>query len=90
VVFNNPLNPAGRAFDLDEVEAVAGLCRDHDLVAISDEVWERLVFDGRRHIALASRPGMAERTLKVGSAGKLFGLTGWKIGFLVGEGPLLE
>ena len=90
IVFNNPHNPVGRAFTEEEVEAVASLCRDHDLIAISDEVWERLVFDGRKHIALASRRGMAERTLKVGSAGKLFGLTGWKIGFLVGEGGLLD
>jgi N-succinyldiaminopimelate aminotransferase len=90
IVFNNPHNPVGRAFTEDEVEAVASLCRDRDLIAITDEVWERLVFDGRKHIALSTRPGMAERTLKVGSAGKLFGLTGWKIGFLVGEGPLLE
>ena len=90
IVFNNPHNPVGRAFGEDEVEAVASLCRDHDLIAITDEVWERLVFDGRKHIGLATRPGMADRTLKVGSAGKLFGLTGWKIGFLVGQGEVLE
>lgn len=90
LMFNNPLNPAGRAFDQDEVEAVAAVCRRHDLVAISDEVWERLVYDGRRHISLSSLPGMFGRTLKIGSAGKLFGLTGWKVGLIVGEGDLLE
>lgn len=90
LVFNNPLNPAGRAFDAQEVEAVASVCRRHDLIAVSDEVWERLVYDDRRHISLASRPGMFERTLKIGSAGKLFGLTGWKVGFITGGGVLLE
>lgn len=90
LVFNNPLNPAGRAFSQEEVEAVADVCRRHDLVAISDEVWERLVYDGRRHISLASVDGMNGRTLKIGSAGKLFGLTGWKVGFIVGDGVLLE
>lgn len=90
LVFNNPLNPAGRAFDQDEVEAVAAICRRHDLVTVSDEVWERLVYDGGRHISLSSVSGMFERTLKIGSAGKLFGLTGWKVGLIVGGGDLLE
>lgn len=90
LIFNNPLNPAGRAFERQEVEAVAEVCRRHDLVAVSDEVWERLVYDDRRHLSLASIPDMLRRTLKVGSAGKLFGLTGWKVGMIVGAGPLLE
>lgn len=90
LMFNNPLNPAGRAFDAEEVEAVAAVCRRHDLIAVSDEVWERLVYDGRRHLSLSSAAGMFERTLKIGSAGKLFGLTGWKVGFITGGGALLE
>lgn len=90
LVFNNPLNPAGRAFDRHEVEAAAEVCRRHDLVVVSDEVWERLVYDDRQHISLSAMPGMFERTLKIGSAGKLFGLTGWKVGFMVGDGALLE
>jgi N-succinyldiaminopimelate aminotransferase len=90
LVFNNPLNPAGRAFDQGEVEAVAAVCHRHDLIAVSDEVWERLIYDGRKHVSLASIQGMFERTLKIGSAGKLFGLTGWKVGFILGSGALLE
>jgi len=90
LVFNNPLNPAGRVFDHDEIAAVAAVCLRHDLVVVSDEVWERLVYDNRRHVSLASIPGMFERTLKIGSAGKLFGLTGWKVGFILGSGALLE
>lgn len=90
LVFNNPLNPVGRAFDAEEVEAVASVCHRHDLIAVSDEVWERLVYDDRKHFSLSSVPGMFERTLKIGSAGKLFGLTGWKVGFITGGGVLLE
>lgn len=90
LVFNNPLNPVGRAFSREEVEAVAAVCLKHDLIAISDEVWERLVYDDCRHVSLSSVAGMFERTLKIGSAGKLFGLTGWKVGLMIGGGALLE
>jgi N-succinyldiaminopimelate aminotransferase len=83
-MFNNPLNPAGRAFDAGEVATVARFCVQHDLIAISDEVWEHVIFDGRTHRSLLAEPGMAGRTLKIGSAGKMFGLTGWKIGFVCG------
>ena len=83
IVFNNPHNPAGRLFDLDELAAVAAVARDRDLIVISDEVWEHITLDGLSFTPLASLPGMAERTIKVGSAGKIFSLTGWKIGWLV-------
>ena len=90
VIFNNPLNPAGRAFDADEVATVARFCVRHDLIAISDEVWEHVIFDGRPHRSLLSEPGMGERTLKIGSAGKMFGLTGWKIGFVCGAAEIVD
>jgi aspartate/methionine/tyrosine aminotransferase len=83
ILFNNPHNPAGRLFGADELEIVAGLARQHDLIVISDEVWEHIVLDGRRFRPLATLPGMAERTIKVGSAGKIFSLTGWKVGWMV-------
>jgi len=83
ILFNNPHNPAGRLFDLEELEIVAEVAREHDLVVISDEVWEHIVLDGRRFTPLASLPGMEERTIKVGSAGKIFSLTGWKVGWMV-------
>jgi aspartate/methionine/tyrosine aminotransferase len=83
VVFNTPHNPTARAFDADELGLLAEACVRHDALAISDEVWEQVVFDGRGHIPLASMPGMAERTVKVGSAGKIFSLTGWKVGWAV-------
>ncbi len=90
IVFNNPMNPTARAFDRAEVEALAGLCVAHDLVAICDEVWEHVLFDGRRHQPLIAFDGMAERTIKIGSAGKIFALTGWKVGFVVARPSLLR
>jgi len=83
IVFNNPHNPTGRLFDADELEALASSAIKHGLTVISDEVWEHILLDGQTFTPLASLPGMTERTLKVGSAGKIFSLTGWKIGWIV-------
>ena len=83
ILFNNPHNPAGRLYGVDELEIVASTAREHDLIVISDEVWEHIVLDGRRFTPLATLPGMAERTIKIGSAGKIFSLTGWKVGWMV-------
>jgi aspartate/methionine/tyrosine aminotransferase len=83
VVFNNPHNPTARVFTRSELDILAEACLRHDAVLLSDEVWEHVVFDGRRHTPLSSLPGMAERTVKVGSAGKIFSLTGWKVGWAV-------
>jgi N-succinyldiaminopimelate aminotransferase len=82
VVFNNPLNPAAVVFSDEDLALLAQYCVRHDAVAVSDEVWEHLVFDGRVHRPLSALPGMAERTVKIGSAGKMFALTGWKVGFI--------
>jgi N-succinyldiaminopimelate aminotransferase len=83
VVLNNPLNPAGRVFDAGELALLAEACVAHDVIAISDEVWEHVVFDGARHLPLIAQPGMRGRTVKIGSAGKIFSLTGWKVGWIV-------
>jgi aspartate/methionine/tyrosine aminotransferase len=83
ILFNNPQNPTGRLFDGDEVDAVASAAKANDLIVIADEVWEHIVLDGRRFTPIATLPGMAERTIKVGSAGKIFSLTGWKVGWIV-------
>lgn len=90
VVFNNPLNPAAVVYPREDLELLARFCQEFDAIAICDEVWEHVVFDGREHIPLISIPGMRERTLKIGSAGKIFGLTGWKIGFVCAAPPLLR
>jgi aspartate/methionine/tyrosine aminotransferase len=82
IIFNNPHNPAGRLFGADELEIIAGLAREHDLMVIADEVWEHVVLDGRSFTPLATLPGMEERTIKVASAGKIFSLTGWKVGWI--------
>ncbi len=89
IVFNTPMNPTARAFDRTEVAALAALCVEHNLVAICDEVWEHVLFDGRRHLPLFAFEGMAERTIKIGSAGKIFALTGWKVGFVLARPSLL-
>ena len=83
ILFNNPHNPAGRLFDRDELEMLAAIATEHDLIVISDEVWEHVLLDHWRFTPLASLPGMAERVIKVGSAGKIFSLTGWKVGWIV-------
>jgi N-succinyldiaminopimelate aminotransferase len=83
ILFNNPHNPAGRLFEPDELEALASVAREHELIVISDEVWEHVVLDRQHFTSLASLPGMAERTIKIGSAGKIFSLTGWKVGWMI-------
>ena len=82
VVLNNPINPAGAVLPDEDLALLAEFCVRHDAVAICDEVWEQVVFDGAVHRPLMGYRGMRERTVKIGSAGKMFGLTGWKVGFL--------
>jgi aspartate/methionine/tyrosine aminotransferase len=82
VVLNNPINPAGVVLPEADLALLAEFCVGHDVIAICDEVWEQVVFDAAVHRPLMAFPGMRERTVKIGSAGKMFGLTGWKVGFL--------
>lgn len=82
LVLNDPQNPVGKAASDAELAMLAELCVAHDLIALCDEVWEEVRFDGVRHRSLMAFPGMADRAVKIGSAGKLFGLTGWKTGWL--------
>jgi N-succinyldiaminopimelate aminotransferase len=88
LLLNSPHNPTGKVFDAAELASIAKLCVEADLLVVTDEVYEHLVFEGR-HIPLASLPGMAERTLTVSSAGKSFSFTGWKIGWICGPAPLV-
>ena len=90
IVLNTPMNPTGKVFTADELEVVASLCQEHDLIALTDEVYEHLVFDDARHIPLASLPGMQDRTLTLSSAGKTFSFTGWKIGWGTGPRELID
>lgn len=88
VVINTPLNPSASVMSGDELAMLAELCRAHDAIVISDEVWEHVVFDGRSHASMLQ--ALPERTLKIGSAGKMFSLTGWKVGFACGAPELTE
>ena len=88
LLFNSPHNPTGKVFGPDELALIAEACIERDLVVLTDEVYEHLVFDGT-HVPLATLPGMAERTVTISSAGKTFSFTGWKIGWACGPAPLI-
>ena len=90
LILNDPLNPAGTAASEAELAVIADICLRHDLRVICDEVWEEVRFDGVPHRSLLSFPGMRERAVKIGSAGKLFGLTGWKIGWMCAGGDMAK
>jgi N-succinyldiaminopimelate aminotransferase len=82
LILNNPVNPSGKMYDRATLEMLAERCVRHDVVAVCDEVWEHIVFDAD-HVPFITLPGMRERTVKIGSAGKIFALTGWKVGWMV-------
>jgi aspartate/methionine/tyrosine aminotransferase len=90
LLLNSPMNPTGKVFDPDELAFIADLLINHDAYAVCDEVYEHLVFAPARHIPLMTLPGMGERTLRIGSAGKTFSLTGWKVGYVSGAPRLLS
>jgi len=90
ILINSPHNPAGRVFSRQEMEVLARVVSGTPIVVICDEVYEHLVFDGRPHIPLATLPGMRERTVRIGSAGKIFSLTGWKVGWVTGPRELVS
>jgi N-succinyldiaminopimelate aminotransferase len=88
LLLNSPHNPTGKVFTRDELSAIAAVCREHDLVAVTDEVYEHLVFEGE-HVPLATLPGMRDRTLTISSGGKTFSCTGWKVGWVTGPEDLV-
>ena len=90
ILINSPHNPAGRAFSREELESLARVVTGTDIIVICDEVYEHLVYDGKPHVPLATLPGMRERCLKIGSAGKIFSLTGWKVGWVMGPRELVS
>jgi N-succinyldiaminopimelate aminotransferase len=88
LLLNSPHNPTGKVFSRAELDVIAQLCVDHDLIAVTDEVYEHLVFEGE-HVPLATLPGMRERTLTISSGGKTFSFTGWKVGWVCGPAELV-
>jgi aspartate/methionine/tyrosine aminotransferase len=88
LILNTPHNPTGIVFSRSELTLLAELCQEYDVLAITDEVYEHIVFDGAKHVRLATLPGMWERTLTLSGAGKTFSCTGWRIGWAIGPAPL--
>src|SRR5207245_8172041 len=83
VILNTPNNPTGKVFTRDELEAVAALCRKWDAIAISDEIYEHIIYDGRQHIPIATIDGMADRTITLNGLSKTFSVTGWRVGWTI-------
>ncbi len=89
IIINTPHNPTGKVYSREELSCIAALCQKHNVVAITDEVYEHILYDDAVHTRLATLPGMAERTLTISSLGKTFSVTGWKIGWAIGPEPLV-
>ena len=90
IFINTPHNPTGKVFSRTELEQIAALCIKHDIIAVCDEVYEHLIFDGNQHTRMATIPGMSDRTITLSSLGKTFSLTGWKIGWAIGPENLIK
>jgi len=90
IILNNPQNTPGRVFSLDELQTIANIAKKHNLLVLSDEVYEYLTYNGSKHVHIATLPGMWERTITVSSAGKTFSTTGWKIGWVIAPSNLLS
>jgi aspartate/methionine/tyrosine aminotransferase len=90
ILLNTPHNPTGKVFTRAELSTIAALCRRYDALAITDEVYEHLLFDGNEHISLATLPGMRERTVTINSASKTFSVTGWKVGYVAAPADLTD
>ncbi|WP_222615422.1 pyridoxal phosphate-dependent aminotransferase [Persicimonas caeni] len=90
IVVNTPTNPSGKVFTREEMNTIAWFCQKHDLIAITDEIYEYILYDGREHISLASLPGMYERTVTISGFSKTFSITGWRIGYAVAPPELSE
>jgi len=83
IIVNTPNNPTGKVFTRDELEFIAGLCREHDALAITDEIYEHILYDGTVHIPMATLPGMAERTVTINGMSKTYSVTGWRVGWAI-------
>ena len=83
IIINTPNNPTGKVFSLKELEEIAGLCEAHDVIAVTDEIYEHILYDGLRHTSIASLPGMAERTITINGCSKTYSVTGWRVGWCI-------
>lgn len=90
IVVNSPSNPSGAVLDASSLRLIADICLDHDLYALSDEIYEKLIYGSKEHISLASLPGMAERTITINGFSKAYAMTGWRIGYAVAPRPIIR
>jgi N-succinyldiaminopimelate aminotransferase len=90
ILFNTPMNPCSKVFDRGELQFIADLCLKHDAYAVCDEVYEHIIFDAKKHLSIMTLPGMRARTARIGSAGKSFSLTGWKVGYITAAADLMK
>ncbi|AGY57413.1 pyridoxal phosphate-dependent aminotransferase [Gloeobacter kilaueensis] len=88
IIVNTPHNPTGKVFDAAELSLIAGLCRQWDVLAFTDEIYEHILYDGHTHVALATLPGMAERTITINGLSKTYSVTGWRVGYILASPPL--
>jgi N-succinyldiaminopimelate aminotransferase len=90
ILFNTPMNPCSKVFDREELGFIADLCLKHDAYAVCDEVYEHIIFESHRHLSIMALPGMRDRTARIGSAGKSFSVTGWKVGYVTAAPEMLK
>jgi len=88
IILNTPNNPTGKVFTREELEQVAALCQKHDVVAVTDEIYEHILYDGAEHIPVASLPGMKERTITINGLSKTYSVTGWRVGWTIAPAEL--
>jgi N-succinyldiaminopimelate aminotransferase len=88
IMINTPHNPTGKIFTREDLTLIAELCQQHDVIAMTDEVYEHIIFDDHQHIPMATLPGMADRTVTISSAGKTFSVTGWKVGWTIARAEI--
>ncbi len=90
IVVTSPHNPTGKVFSFDELAQVARLCEEHDAIAITDEIYEHITYDGHRHTPIATLPGMRERTVTISALSKTYSVTGWRVGWAIAPEPLMQ
>lgn len=90
MIINTPHNPSGRVFSGEELQGLAQICQEHGLIAVTDEIYEYIVYDGRAHVSPGSLPGMEDRTVTISGLGKTFAVTGWRVGWAVAASPLTQ
>jgi aminotransferase len=88
IIFNSPNNPSGKVFSRAELESIAAVCLEHDLLAITDEIYEHILYDGERHTPIATLPGMADRTITISGISKSYSVTGWRVGYAIANPEL--